>query len=311
MLKTLNEQINKVKEDLASKKVLENKLKKYKLQLESDEKNLRELEISLKKEFKDVEKLKKISLVNLISTLLKNKEEKLEKEEHEYLMAKIKYDESSTRVALLKENIENIKVRLISLENCPVEYKSLLNKKIDLVKNFGENHNKVKLKELEEYIDGLLRDEKEIEEAELVGEELLKELNEAERSLNSAKNWGIYDIVGGGFFSSIMKHDRIAETERSFKKIDSLISKFNKELGDISCERIKISATTITIDIFLDNIFTDLSVQNKINNSLNNVISIKIRIEEMLNRLKWEKEELNKLILVKRKEYNYIIDEIY
>lgn len=79
--------------------------------------------------------------------------------------------------------------------------------------------------------------------------------------LNSAKNWGIYDIVGGGFFSSIIKHDRIAETERSFKKIDSLISRFNKELGDIFCEGIKISATTITIDMFLDNIFTDLSVK--------------------------------------------------
>ena len=310
MLNRLNEQINKVKEELATKEVLEKKLENYKLQLESDERDLRELEISLKKEFKDVEKLKKLSLVNLISTLLKNKEEKLEKEEHEYLMAKIKYDESSTRVALLKENIENIKFRLISLKNCLVEYEILLNKKIDLVKSFGENHNKIKLKELEDQIDELLIDKKEIEEAELVGEELLKELKEAEESLNSAKNWGIYDMVGGGLFSTMIKHDRISEAERSFKNIDSLILRFNEELGDISCEGITMSRNTIMIDMFFDNIFTDFSVQNKINNSLDNVISVKRRIEEVLNRLKLEKEELNEVILVKRKEYNDTIDKI-
>lgn len=310
MLNRLNEQINKVKEELATKEVLEKKLENYKLQLESDERDLRELEISLKKEFKDVEKLKKLSLVNLISTLLKNKEEKLEKEEHEYLMAKIKYDESSTRVALLKENIENIKFRLISLKNCSVEYEILLNKKIDLVKSFGENHNKIKLKELEDQIDELLIDKKEIEEAELVGEELLKELKEAEESLNSAKNWGIYDMVGGGLFSTMIKHDRISEAERSFKNIDSLILRFNEELGDISCEGITMSRNTIMIDMFFDNIFTDFSVQNKINNSLDNVISVKRRIEEVLNRLKLEKEELNEVILIKRKEYNDTIDKI-
>ena len=219
MLRELNGKINKVKDDLASKEILEKKLEKYKVQIEVDENELRELGISMKKEYKDVEKLEKLSLVNLISTLMKNKEVKLEKEQREYLMAKIKYDEHSTKVTLFKENIENIKARLLPLRNCHIEYKELLRKKIELIKNFGDNYNKSKLEELEHEIDKALRNKKEIEEAELAGRSLLKEVSNAEKSLNSASNWGIYDIVGGDLISSMIKHDKINEAESSFRNI--------------------------------------------------------------------------------------------
>ena len=310
MLRELNEKINSIKDDLASKEVLEKKLGKYKLQLEGDAKELRELEISMKKEHKDVERLEKLSFVNLVSTLMKNKEEKLEKEEHEYLMAKIVYEEQSTRVNLLKENIENIEFRLSSLSDCEMEYKSLLNKKIELIKSFGDNYNKSKLEDLEYEIDKVLRDKKEIEEAQLAGRSLLREVSNAESSLNSAKNWGVYDMVGGGFLSSMVKHDKINEAERSFRNISSLISRFNKELGDVKCEGLTMSRTTITFDLFFDNIFTDFSVQNKINESLNNVVSLKRKVEGIINDLGNKEKALSESISSKRNEYNTIVENI-
>ncbi|MBB6625323.1 hypothetical protein [Clostridium gasigenes] len=310
MLRELNEKINKVKDDLASKEILEKKLENYKVQIEADENKLRELGISMKKEYKDVEKLEKLSLVNLISTLMKNKEVKLENEQREYLMAKVKYDEHTNKVTLFKENIENIKARLLSLRNCHIEYKELLRKKIELIKNFGDNYNKNKLEELEHEIDRDLRNKKEIEEAELAGRSLLKEVSNAEKSLNSASNWGIYDIVGGDLISSMIKHDKINEAESSFRNITSLITRFNKELGDVSCEGITMSGTTIAFDIFFDNIFTDFSVQSKINKSLNNVVTLKGKVEGIINNLMNQKKDLNRLISRKRNEYNTIIDNI-
>lgn len=310
MLRELNEKINKVKDDLASKEILEKKLEKYKVQIEADENKLRELGISMKKEYKDVEKLEKLSLVNLISTLMKNKEVKLEKEQREYLMAKIKYDEHTNKVTLFKENIENIKARLLSLRNCHIEYKELLSKKIELIRNFGDCYNKNKLEELEHEIDRDLRNKKEIEEAELAGRSLLREVSNAEKSLNSASNWGIYDIVGGDLISSMIKHDKINEAESSFRNISSLITRFNKELGDVSYESITMSGTTIAFDIFFDNIFTDFSVQSKINKSLNNVVTLKGKVEGIINNLVNQEKDLNRLISRKRNEYNTIIGNI-
>jgi len=260
MLRDINEQINKIKEDLALKEVLEGKSEKLEIQLEIDEKELKELETCLKKEHKDVEKLENISLANLIATLMKNKDEKLEKEQHEYLMAKIKYDDHRSKVALLKENIISVKNRLDSLRNCENEYRKLLNKKLEIIKINGQGNGNIKLSEVEMKIDKTLRGEKEVEEAEIAGEALLREIKAAESSLNTARNWGIWDIAGGDLLSSIAKHNKINEAEEHFRKVSNLLIRFNKELGDVRLESISFSSTTIAFDIFFDNIFTNFSL---------------------------------------------------
>ena len=45
--------------------------------------------------------------------------------------------------------------------------------------------------------------EKEKREAIEAGNRALRSLREAQNNLNSAKNWGIWDMFGGGFISKI------------------------------------------------------------------------------------------------------------
>ena len=85
--------------------------------------------------------------------------------------------------------------------------------------------------------------------------------------------------------SSIAKHNKINDAEAHFRRVSSLISRFNKELGDIKFEGLTFSSTTIAFDIFFDNIFTDFSVQSKINSSLDNVRSLICRVENILSTL--------------------------
>ena len=201
MIKEINEKLIKLKEEIVLKKILDKKLKNLSLQLEKDKSELYELEVNLKKEYKDVEKLKKLSFASILATVMSNKDEKLEKEQQEYIMAKIKYDEFSSKVELLKENIESIKSRLETLKYCENEYKALLNKKLELIKLYGDQDKKVKLSKIEEEIEKMLLEKKEIEEAESAGKDLLRTANLAKDSLNSAKNWGIFDIAGGDMLS--------------------------------------------------------------------------------------------------------------
>lgn len=310
MIKEINEKLIKLKEEIVLKKILDKKLKNLSLQLEKDKSELYELEVNLKKEYKDVEKLKKLSFASILATVMSNKDEKLEKEQQEYIMAKIKYDEFSSKVELLKENIESIKSRLETLKYCENEYKALLNKKLELIKLYGDQDKKVKLSKIEEEIEKMLLEKKEIEEAESAGKDLLRTANLAKDSLNSAKNWGIFDIAGGDMLSSIAKHNKINEAEAQFIRVSTLINRFNKELGDIQFEGLSFSTTTIAFDIFFDNIFTDFSVQNKINSSLDNIRNLIRRVEEVLATLNSKKVSINSRISNLRKDYDSIIESI-
>ncbi len=347
MIKEINEKLIKLKEEIVLKKILDKKLKNLSLQLEKDKSELYELEVNLKKEYKDVEKLKKLSFASILATVMSDKDEKLEKEQQEYIMAKIKYDEFSSKVELLKENIESIKSRLETLKYCENEYKALLNKKLELIKLYGDQDKKVKLSKIEEEIEKMLLEKKEIEEAESAGKDLLRTANLAKDSLNSAKNWGIFDIAGGDMLSSIAKHNKINEAEAQFRRVSTLINRFNKELGaggdmlssiakhnkineaeaqfrrvstlinrfnkelgDIQFEGLSFSTTTIAFDIFFDNIFTDFSVQNKINSSLDNIRNLIRRVEEVLATLNSKKVSINSRISNLRKDYDSIIESI-
>ena len=53
------------------------------------------------------------------------------------------------------------------------------------------------------------RELREIREARDVGYQALRSLRNAEELLESAGNWGIFDMIGGGMFSSMIKHSKI------------------------------------------------------------------------------------------------------
>lgn len=50
--------------------------------------------------------------------------------------------------------------------------------------------------------------EREIQEALTAGENALQSLYAASEQLDSARNWGIVDLLGGGFFTDLIKHSK-------------------------------------------------------------------------------------------------------
>ena len=65
-------------------------------------KELDGLEKRLEKEFKDIERLEKLSVKGLFHQVLGSKEEQIEKERQEYLQASLKYDEAKKSTKLLE-----------------------------------------------------------------------------------------------------------------------------------------------------------------------------------------------------------------
>ena len=121
---------------------------------------------------------------------------------------------------------------------------------------------------------------REVDEAIRAGERALDSLREAKGKLNSARNWGIYDILGGGMISSIVKHSKMSSANEWVERANYDLKRFAKELRDVDEEGLYVQAGSLasTMDIFFDNVFSDFIVQNRINEA-------RAEIDRMIDRI--------------------------
>ena len=75
--------------------------------------------------------------------------------------------------------------------------------------------------------------ERELREAKLAGQEALDYLNRAADSLQSAGNWGVVDMLGGGLISTFVKHSKMNDAEELVQQARSALKRFQKELMDV------------------------------------------------------------------------------
>ena len=73
----------------------------------------------------------------------------------------------------------------------------------------------------------------EISEPISAGDAALSSLQNAREKLDSAKNWGIWDMVGGGFVSSLIKHSRMDDAQEYMEEARQNLRRFEKELQDV------------------------------------------------------------------------------
>lgn len=113
-------------------------------------------------------------------------------------------------------------------------------------------------------------------------------LSKVESNLKSARNWGLYDIVGGKTLVGIVKHRKIRNAESNLKKVKRELLTLERDLDRLSLPiNSKINPGTIItfMDIFLDFTFADLYTQIKISDALKNVRSLKKDLKILYNEL--------------------------
>lgn len=129
---------------------------------------------------------------------------------------------------------------------------------------------------------------KEINEAIKAGEKALDSLNEARAKLSSASSWGIFDILGGGGISSMIKHSKMRDAKYEMEKASKDLKHFYKELGDIKTgdEFDIVTDDFLTFaDTFFDNFIFDILVQNRITESKRKIEEAIEKVENVLEKL--------------------------
>ncbi len=142
----------------------------------------------------------------------------------------------------------------------------------DIIKNMSEN-------------------KKEIRDVQIILNELIPLTEEAEQKFSSARNWGFFDILGGGLITDIIKHTKLSSASDLMNRINILLQHLQRELAQVIIPtdfRMEMGTFSTFADFVFDGMLADIYMQSKIMSSLDQVRELKRRLyilKENMNRL--------------------------
>ena len=133
----------------------------------------------------------------------------------------------------------------------------------------------------------------ELQEAIAAGEKALESLILAKEKLNSAKSWGLFDLFGGGFLTSAIKHSKMDEAASYIEDVKQAMQRFQRELQDIKVPldvKMEVGGFLAFADFFFDGIIADYMVQSKISDAKEQIEDAICRVDRLVNELKAQDE---------------------
>ena len=292
MIQELSIRLSKIIKQKRLKNKLEQDLRTVEIELQDQSARFASLSIKLVKEKVDVEKLERTSLTALFSSVLGSREQQLEKERQELLSAQLSYQQTKHQVEFLEKERNSLLQQLDRLADVESEYELLLSEKEHLL---CQSNQAVayELIELSEQIANFNSEIKEITEAISAGKSVISSLEQLIESLESAKNWGTWDLLGGEFLATAIKHSKIDDARKGINDVQTKMSQLTRELADVrkSVElQIDITELASFADFFIDGLIVDWIVQSKIVDSLEQSKKAKDIIVQAVKELEGLKE---------------------
>ena len=133
-----------------------------------------------------------------------------------------------------------------------------------------------------------MADNSQINEALSLTNQILRYVEDAEHALSSARNWGFFDVLGGGFITDLIKHSKLNRARESMDQVNYLMQRLQQLLGSLqlpSDYRMQIGNFATFADFFFDGLFADAYMVSKIMESLDQVRNLKNRLYQLKNRL--------------------------
>ena len=119
-------------------------------------------------------------------------------------------------------------------------------------------------------------------------DQLISCLEDAERQLSSARNWGFLDVLGGGLLVDLIKHSKLRNAQITMEHVNNIMQQLQQVLGSISIPgdyRMQIGGFATFADFFFDSGIVDIYMTTKIMNSLSEVRRLKDKCYELKRRL--------------------------
>lgn len=110
-----------------------------------------------------------------------------------------------------------------------------------------------------------IKDQKEFQ---ITVRKALNSLRACKTNLDSARAWGIVDILGGGIFVTMIKQNKMEEAVKHLQMAMRYLQYFRREndrTDYVHQDFLRLGEFATSSDYLLDNPITDIYVQNRIN----------------------------------------------
>jgi hypothetical protein len=227
-------------------------------------------------EQKDVERLEGISLTRLLTSLRGARDDALARERAEADAARYRAAEAEARLDAVRREQTAVQARLAQLASAPGTYAAVLDEK---ERHLGESRDPrgVRLLELADERGQLNGELHELSEARQAARTAQTALLQVRDKLGSASDWSAFDtFFGGGAISSAVKHSRLDDAAQAAAYADRCLAVLRTELADLqgvtlTATQLAVDGLTRFVDVWFDNIFTDLAVRDRIKQAEQNV----------------------------------------
>ncbi|MFZ5816580.1 MAG: hypothetical protein ACOY93_14980 [Bacillota bacterium] len=240
---------------------------------------------ALAKEERDVKRLEGLSLSSLVASFFGRRDEQLLKEQQEAVAAQLKYDEARIRSERLGAQLEAARREMAALSGADAAYSTLLAEKERVMRQSGTRGSGELLRLTEQEQQAAWR-LKALQEARRAGIEADAALTRVESSLDSARGWGTFDMLGGGLIATAAKHSRIDEAKGELYHAQEALARFRREVKELQVgmqvPTIELDGFSRFADFFFDGLLADIAVQSQINGSLSSVRRSRERVGEAL-----------------------------
>ncbi|GAB4041172.1 hypothetical protein [Spirosoma gilvum] len=273
---------------------LQKQLERTKTELVTRQQQQADLRRQWQREQADVDRLDRLSWASLYYDLLNTKPQQRSKEEAEAQQARLRYDVVSASVDELKQQLAEQETRLTAYATVDPDYDRFIQEKriaLSFSAGYLGNQYQKRLSELTEQN----RQLQELDEAHKAGLQALDEVFRLRKLLEQARNWGTWDMLGGSALASIGKYQKLDDVRDQSYRVTQSLERFRAEYADLNQTFLtewRFDHTfTRFVDIFFDNIFTDLSVQSRIRSAAQTAQALENQLVKELTKLKAQLEQ--------------------
>ena len=293
MLENINKKIDEIEKKFKEREKTYAVLERRQQELEKERSRGRELSKALNKKERQIKRLQSPSVIGLI---FRRKDTDLQEKLRQHDIIKTKYENCRDSIANIEKDINFYKEQIENYHSLDSEHDGLIRERRDLIldKNDGA------ARELKSCLEEISEKElivRGVKEGILACGRALSSLKKAIKSLESARSWGVWDILGGGFVSTAVKHSRINDMRREIKDLEREIRTLNTSLAHVNLPSnmdIEISGFATFADYFFDGLIADLFVQGRIKDSLNKLRNAYDRINKIRDALQTRLGDLNR-----------------
>jgi hypothetical protein len=227
-------------------------------------------------EEKDVERLEHLSLTRVLAALHGSREDALAREKAEAEAARYRIAQAQQRLDAARNDLGSLENRQAQLAGAPQAYADALAAEEQHLTHSADPRG-ARLLALAEERGQLTAELGELRRASRGAGAAAEALAEVQDRLGTAASWSTFDTyIDAGVVANAIKHDRIDQAAQAARTADKRLAALRADLAELggylpTAPRLEISAGLRFADIFLNNVFTDLTVGGQIREAQDNV----------------------------------------